>query len=47
MKQVLYTILLSAALRTQAVAQEAPIFPKGEKAANVHHVGNVWLNEIK
>lgn len=48
MKKVLYlTILLSAALFGQAVAQEGPLFPKkGEKAVNVHHVGNVWLEEI-
>ncbi|MHC2993497.1 cupin [Pontibacter sp. HJ8] len=30
----------------QAVAQDAPIFPKGEKAPNVNHVGNVWLHEV-
>jgi quercetin dioxygenase-like cupin family protein len=46
MKPVLYAILLIAALSTQAVAQNAPIFPKGEKSPNVHHVGNVWLNEL-
>ena len=47
MKQVLYfTILLSAALSTTAEAQDASIFPKGEKAANVHHTGNVWLHEL-
>ncbi|RNI24048.1 cupin domain-containing protein [Rufibacter latericius] len=46
MKLILYAIVLFAGLTTQAVAQNAPIFPKGEKAANVHHVGNVWLNEI-
>jgi 4-carboxymuconolactone decarboxylase len=47
MKQVLFfTILLSAALSTRTVAQDAPIFPKGEKAPNVHHVGNVWLKEL-
>ena len=47
MKQVLYfTILLAAVLSTQAVAQDASIFPKGEKSPNVHHVGNVWLNEL-
>ncbi|HET9431982.1 MAG TPA: DUF4440 domain-containing protein, partial [Chitinophagaceae bacterium] len=34
------------ALSSRAVAQETSIFPKGEKAANVHHVGNVWLNEL-
>lgn len=46
MKTVLYAIILVTALSTQAVAQDASIFPKGEKAANVHHVGNVWLNEL-
>lgn len=46
MKPLLYATLLITALSTQAVAQNAPIFPKGEKAANVHHVGNVWLNEL-
>ena len=38
-------VLVIAMLSTQAVAQ-APIFPKGEKSPNVHHVGNVWLNEL-
>ena len=47
MKQVLYlTIVFFAALSGQATAQDAPIFPKGEKAPNVHHVGNVWLHEV-
>lgn len=47
MKQALYfTILLSAVLTIQAVAQDASIFPKGEKAANIHHTGNVWLHEL-
>ena len=47
MKKALYfAILIITTLATQAIAQNAPIFPKGEKAANVHHVGNVWLNEI-
>jgi quercetin dioxygenase-like cupin family protein len=46
-KILFFTILLSAALFAQVVAQETPLFPKkGEKAANVHHVGNVWLEEI-
>ncbi len=47
MKRLLYsTILLLATLSTQAVAQEVPIFPKGEKSPNVHHTGGVWLNEL-
>ncbi len=43
--QLVMTVAM-AALSTSAVAQEATLFPKGEKAANVHHVGNVWLNEL-
>jgi 4-carboxymuconolactone decarboxylase len=47
MKPLLYlTILLSAVLPMQVVSQGAMIFPKGEKAANVHHTGNVWLHEL-
>jgi quercetin dioxygenase-like cupin family protein len=47
MKPLLYcTLLLSFALSTGAAAQQAPLFPKGEKSPNVHHVGNVWLNEL-
>lgn len=47
MKQVLYLVIVFiAALTSQAVAQKAPIFPKGEKAPNVNHVGNVWLHEL-
>ena len=47
MKRILYiTSILLATLSTQAVAQDAPIFPKGEKAPNVNHVGNVWLYEV-
>lgn len=46
MKRVSLIILSSFALLTGAIAQDGAIFPKGEKAANVHHVGNVWLNEL-
>ena len=47
MKRVLcFSILLYAAMLTQTIAQDASIFPKGEKGPNVHHVGNVWLNEL-
>jgi quercetin dioxygenase-like cupin family protein len=35
-----------SAMLTNAIAQDISIFPKGEKAENVHHVGNVWLNEL-
>jgi 4-carboxymuconolactone decarboxylase len=46
MKNFTYTTIFIIALATQAVAQDAPIFPKGEKAPNVHHTGTVWLNEL-
>lgn len=47
MKKALYTsLLLAITLSGQAIAQNAPIFPKGEKSANVHHVGDVWLSEV-
>jgi quercetin dioxygenase-like cupin family protein len=47
MKKVKFlTVLFSAALSMQAMAQSTPIFPKGEKSPNVHHVGNVWLSEL-
>ena len=39
--------LAIAALSTQAMAQEATLFPKGEKSPDgVHHVGTVYLNEL-
>ena len=47
MKKPLYSLfLLSAALSFQAAAQQGFIFPKGEKGANVHHVGDVWLSHV-
>ena len=47
MKNLLNLIILPAALLSiPAVAQEATIFPKGEKAPNVHHTGDVWLSHV-
>ncbi len=47
LKKALYsTFLLSAVLSFQTVAQQGFIFPKGEKAANVHHIGDVWLSLV-
>jgi quercetin dioxygenase-like cupin family protein len=46
MKQVLYAILLSAALSTQAVAQDASTFPKGEISTTDNHTGTIWLKEL-
>ena len=36
----------AAALSTQAMAQNASIFPKGELATTKTHVGDVWLSEV-
>jgi quercetin dioxygenase-like cupin family protein len=47
MRKVLYTILLCAALSTQAVAQNSSIFPKGEIGKNTdNYTGTIWLNEL-
>ncbi len=40
------TVLLLAALPALAMGQAGPIFPKGDKAPNVHHTGDVWLNHL-
>lgn len=47
MKKVVYfTTLLLTAMSTRVAAQETSIFPRGEKAPNVHHTGAVWLHEL-
>lgn len=46
MKQVLYLILLSTALFTQAVAQDASIFTKDGAALSVNNTGNNTLVEL-
>lgn len=38
--------LLGAFAGCKSAAVESSIFPKGEKAANVNHTGNVWLTEL-
>lgn len=47
MKRVSYlSMFLSVAISSLAVAQDASIFPKGEKSPNDHHVGTVYLKEL-
>ena len=47
MKKAIYlSILLLAVISTSAVAQEQDIFPRGEKAENINHTGDVWLSEL-
>lgn len=40
------TVLLLAALPPLVMAQDESIFPRGDKAPNVHHTGDVWLNHL-
>lgn len=46
MKPAILLLSLLATLITEAVAQDALIFPRGEKAVTDHQVGTVWLNEL-
>lgn len=47
MNKKLYVLIMLAIAGITVKAQQTPIFPKGEKAPNVHHVGNVWLTELQ
>lgn len=40
------TVLLLAAFPALVMAQDEPVFPKGDKAPNVHHTGDVWLHHV-
>ena len=47
MKPLITTaFLLMSTICAQVDAQDTPIFPKGEKAPNVHHTGDVWLYHL-
>jgi quercetin dioxygenase-like cupin family protein len=46
MKQILSLILLLATISTNAIAQDATIFPKGEISTTDNHTGTVWLTEL-
>jgi quercetin dioxygenase-like cupin family protein len=43
-KYIKFIVLMLLADRS--IAQDSPLFAKGEKSPNVHHVGNVWLTEL-
>lgn len=45
-KAIYFTILFFAMVATSATAQDHDIFPRGEKAKNVNHTGDVWLSEL-
>ncbi len=46
MKRLFYVSLLSCASFTTVLAQDVTIFPKGEKAPNINHVGVVWRSQL-
>lgn len=47
MKKAIYlTFLFLVVICTGAQAQEQDIFPRGEKAKNVNHTGDVWLSDL-
>ena len=46
MKHLIYCAFLLFAFSIGAKGQPGAIYSKGEKAANVHHVGSVWLKEL-
>lgn len=46
MKKIMLLVFLSTAFTTSAIAQTAPVFPKGEIATVNNHTGTVWLKEL-
>lgn len=46
MKQYFIVLVAATFFTNPVLAQENTIFPAGEKAPNIHHTGNVWLNEL-
>lgn len=46
MKKIIYLIIVVLITTLNTVAAQENIFPKGEKAPNVHHTGDVWLTHV-
>lgn len=46
MKRLFYTGFVLFAACSDIIAQDVTIFPKGEKAPNVNHVGVVWRSQL-
>lgn len=46
MKHLIFIALFIFTCPAFADDHHASLFPKGEKAANVHHTGTVWLSEL-
>ncbi|WP_243744180.1 cupin domain-containing protein [Zeaxanthinibacter enoshimensis] len=45
MKRISYFLILLIAIGQSLLAQES-IFPRGIKAPNVHHTGDIWLSHL-
>jgi quercetin dioxygenase-like cupin family protein len=46
MKKIIYLALIWATALIHPVLAQDDLFPKGEKAPNVHHTGDVWLTHV-
>ncbi|MCF1751596.1 cupin domain-containing protein [Mariniradius sediminis] len=46
MKLLVFITLMLAAALTDTLGQDVTIFPKGEQAPNVNHVGVVWRSQL-
>ncbi|TDQ19453.1 quercetin dioxygenase-like cupin family protein [Algoriphagus boseongensis] len=46
MKKIIFSCLILLGLGFQVKAQDSEIFPKGPKAANVHHIGDIYLSSL-
>lgn len=46
MRLFISIIVLTVAFSTSGISQNHSIFPLGNKAPNVHHTGDVWLNHL-
>lgn len=46
MKKTFVCLLFFFFMATLAQAQEVNIFPKGQKAQNVHHIGDIYLSSL-
>jgi quercetin dioxygenase-like cupin family protein len=44
--KIIMLCLLAVLASCKSESKKESIFPKGEKAANVHHFGDVWLKEL-
>lgn len=46
MKNLILAAMLMIMSSAHVMGADASLFPKGDKAPNVHHTGTVWLSEL-